>query len=276
MMVYADLAALCEGNAFRDVPCPWCGPDRRDASNRKRRVLRVWHREPGFATYACARCGEKGYAREGGDKTEPRRWRRTAEAKPAGAILPSEIDAAQQQRIEQAASIWREAISLPGTLGSRYFTERRGLHIGALGDLSHALRFHGGLVAVVALMTAPTSGTPTGVHRTYLNRDATKLERRMLGKQGVVRLSPDQDVTLGLGITEGIEDGLAVLLSGWSPVWAACAAGALAKFPVLAGVEALTVFADDDETGIKTARACVEQWNTAGRDASIFPPKDTP
>ena len=38
----------------------------------------------------------------------------------------------------------------------------------------------------------------------------------MLGSQGVVRLSIDEDVTLGLGICEGIEDGLAVLQLGWA------------------------------------------------------------
>ena len=43
----------------------------------------------------------------------------------------------------------------------------------------------------------------------------------MLGKQGVVRLSSDEDVLEGLAICEGIEDGLAILVSGWGPVWAA-------------------------------------------------------
>ena len=38
----------------------------------------------------------------------------------------------------------------------------------------------------------------------------------MLGKAGVVRLSSDEDVLEGLGICEGIEDGLAILVSGWA------------------------------------------------------------
>jgi hypothetical protein len=36
---------------------------------------------------------------------------------------------------------------------------------------------------IVALMTDPITNEPTGVHRTYLNRDATKRERKMLGRQ---------------------------------------------------------------------------------------------
>ena len=68
---------------------------------------------------------------------------------------------------------------------------------------------------------------------------AQKIERKMLGPQGVVRLSPDVAVTTGLGVSEGIEDGIAVMLSAWQPVWAATSAGAISKLPVLAGVQAL-------------------------------------
>jgi len=103
-------------------------------------------------------------------------------------------------------------------------------------ELDHTLRWHEKIRAVVALMSDPLSGNPLGIHRTFLRPDGTKLERKMLGRQGVVRLSPDSEVTMGLGITEGVEDGLAVLLSGWAPVWAATSAGAITNFPVLSGI----------------------------------------
>lgn len=76
----------------------------------------------------------------------------------------------------------------------------------------------------------------------------------------------------GLGISEGIEDGLAVLLSGWAPVWAATSAGAIARFPVLAGIMALTIFADADEPGIAAARKCAAQWRDAGREVRVSCP----
>jgi hypothetical protein len=41
-----------------DVACPMCGPERRSAMNRARKVLRIWRLTPGFATYHCARCGD--------------------------------------------------------------------------------------------------------------------------------------------------------------------------------------------------------------------------
>jgi hypothetical protein len=84
---------------------------------------------------------------------------------------------------------------------------------------------------------------PRGVHRTFVNADA--ISRMMLGRQGAVRLSPDEDVTFGLGITEGVEDALAVLLAaGAVPVWAVASAGGISRFPILHGIEALTIFAD--------------------------------
>ena len=47
-----------------DVPCPRCGPDRRHPLNRRRKVMRVWRHDPGFASYHCVRCGASGYARQ--------------------------------------------------------------------------------------------------------------------------------------------------------------------------------------------------------------------
>ena len=79
----------------------------------------------------------------------------------------------------------------------------------------------------------------------------------MLGQQGVVRLSPDEDVLEGLGIVEGIEDSLAILLSGWGPVWAATSAAAIECLPVLPGIEALTIFRDRDDVG---KRAAEVEW----------------
>jgi hypothetical protein len=165
--------------------------------------------------------------------------------------------------------IWRTAAALtPGTLGHRYFTETRGLPIDKLGDLSHALRWHPDLSAVISLMTDPVTGDTTGIQRTFVNKDASKKERMMLGRWGVVRVTPDEDVTQGLGISEGVEDALAILCSGWTPAWATCCAGMMARFPVLGGIEALTIFYDRDEngTGRKAAEACAERWYSAERE----------
>ena len=132
--------------------------------------------------------------------------------------------------------------------------------------------------AMVALMTDPRSGRPRGVHITYLRADGSgkakgERPRIVLGRAGVVRLVPDVQVTLGLGLAEGIETGLAVMQAfRWRPVWAAGSAGRIADFPMLPGIEALTVFADTDDrgAGMDAAQACARRWAAAGRDARII------
>ena len=118
-------------------------------------------------------------------------------------------------------------------------------------------------------MSDPMTGEGVGVHRTFLNPDASKRDRMMLGKQGVVRLSSDEDVLEGLGICEGIEDGLAILASDWGPVWAATNAGGVERFPVLPGIEALTIFHDKDEAGARAAELCAQRWASAGREVFL-------
>src|SRR5262245_62488642 len=124
-------------------------------------------------------------------------------------------------------------------------------------------------------MTDPISAAPLGIHRTFLGPDGAKLERKMLGPRGVVRLSPDVDVTAGLGVTEGIEDAIAVMLSAWRPVWAATSADAISKVPVLAGVQALTIFADADAAGLGAAETCRNRWSAARREVVIAAPRRT-
>jgi hypothetical protein len=160
--------------------------------------------------------------------------------------------------LKRAAKIWASSKPLLDTLGWRYFLEHRGIDLALLGDMSHALRWHAGQDAIIALMTEPRTNEMCGVHRTFLNADGTKCERKMLGRQGVVRLSPDEDVTVGFGICEGVEDALCIHADGWSPVWAATSSGAVARFPVLPGIEHLTIFADNDTAGIHAAVRIVQ------------------
>jgi putative DNA primase/helicase len=126
---------------------------------------------------------------------------------------------------------------------------------------------------MLALMTDPITREPCGVHRTFLDSSARKLERKMLGKQGVIRICPDADVTEGLGICEGIEDALAIRQCGWCPIWAATCAGAIARFSVLPGVQALTIFTDIDAAGSQAARRCSTRWRDAGRDVAVVLPQ---
>ncbi len=181
-----------------------------------------------------------------------------------------------------ANGIWERATAIPGTPVEIYL---RGRGCAVPADLD--LRFHrniGGHPAMVARVTDAATGEPMTLHFTLLKPDGcgkADVERpKLLLKDhtkagGVIRLVPDADVTLGLGIAEGIETALSVMASGWSPVWAAIDAGNVAAFPVLAGIESLTIFADHDDAGLSAARRCLGRWHAAGREACIVAPPGT-
>lgn len=128
--------------------------------------------------------------------------------------------------------------------------------------------------AMLALMTDAITAEPCGIHRTFLLPDGSAKafdadSRMMLGHAGIVRLSPGDEVSEGLGIAEGIETGLAIMAAGWRPVWACGTLGALAAFPVLAGIQCLTIFADPKPHETAGARACAARWAQAGREAIV-------
>jgi len=123
------------------------------------------------------------------------------------------------------------------------------------------------------------SREPLTLHRTWICANGDKAAcdppRMLLGNHrkagGVIRLWPDDAVTTGLGIAEGIETALS-LAHGFTPVWACIDAGNLAAFPVLEGIESLVIAADHDEAGISAANACATRWTDAGREVRIVMP----
>lgn len=127
----------------------------------------------------------------------------------------------------------------------------------------------------MGLITDAVTRQPLSLHRTWIQADGRKADvdppRLLLGghrKQGgVIRLWPDEAVTVGLGIAEGMETALS-LAWAFAPVWACIDAGNLAAFPVLSGVEALTIGADNDAAGAAAAQECAARWATA--DDEVF------
>ena len=255
-----------------DCPCPACGPDRASPANRKRKVLRIWRKEPGFATFACQRCGLDGWARPDGASVAASHAHRIP-LEPINAEAESEKD-----RVRAALTIWAEAVDPVGSIVETYLASR-GLQAsdvaGQAIQFHPALRYEGEIVpGMVALFRDITTDVPCGIHRTFLDGQGRKIDRRMLGrtKDAAIKLDADETVTEGIGIAEGIETALAVIGMGWRPVWALGSANAIARFPVLPGVESLTIFADHDDVGIKAARACGRRWADAGLDARVLRP----
>lgn len=87
----------------------------------------------------------------------------------------------------------------------------------------------------------------------------------------MIRLWPDEAVTLSLALSEGVESALSAAHLH-TPAWAAVDAGNLADLPVLEGIETLVVFADHDAAGIKAAQKLVGRWRSAGRHAMAWMP----
>lgn len=174
------------------------------------------------------------------------------------------VDLDKLTKRQSAADIWARSVPIAGTLAETY------LHSRGLSYSGDALRFYPGGRAMVALITNIITAEPQGIHRTFLDRNGQKTDRKMLGPSGggVVRLSGDVDVSTGLAIAEGIETALAV---PFRPVWACLSAGTLAAFPMLSGVEALNIFADNDAsgTGQKAANECAARWHEAGCEVTI-------
>jgi hypothetical protein len=132
---------------------------------------------------------------------------------------------------------------------------------------------------MLARITDAISAEPISLHFTRLNADGSKVAdspKKLLSAHrkagGVIRLWRDEAVTQGLAIAEGIESALAAA-HGFAPIWSCIDAGNLAAFPVLGGIEALMIVADNDETGIDAAENCARRWANAGREVRIATPR---
>jgi putative DNA primase/helicase len=184
----------------------------------------------------------------------------------------------------RAMANWGESRHPRGTLVERYLKSR------AL-DLpdeaaNEAVRFlpdcHFGperFPAMVCLVRNIVTNEPQAIHRTALAADGTaikrdgKTHRLSLGPvaSGAIKLDPDEVVTQGLCIGEGVESCLAGRQMGYRPVWAVINDRGIEDFPVLPGIGGLTIFGERDERAQneKAIRLCADRWLEAGVETLI-------
>jgi putative DNA primase/helicase len=196
----------------------------------------------------------------------------------------------ERSRVQLGLRIWHQAQPIQGTLAETYLTEHRALTLDMSEDISHVLRYHprcpfcidvetgGGTKriteyasALVALLRDIHTNEPRAIQRTRLTPDGKKIDRRMLGpsRGAAIKLDADEDVTLGLVVAEGCETGLAARQLGYRPTWALGSSGAIRRFPVVAGIEGLTILAEAGETSRKDVQECFERYRSAGRDVIV-------
>jgi hypothetical protein len=253
---------------FRDLPygshrraCPECKKDKRDTA------LSVTVEGNG-GMWHCFRCGWSG----GWGHDE-----KYTGAKPAYA------PASHAQRQLTLAAHYRDfwtSLSPPHGVSREYLESRECKLPPADGDLRcsdllpHPSGYSG--PALIALVTDAVTGEPLTLHRTWVCSDGTKAAidppRMLLGKHqkrgGVIRLWPDEAVTTGLAIAEGIETALTAA-HAFQPVWSLIDAGNLSQFAVLNGIESLLIVADNDEAGLRASDQCAKRWRDAKREVRI-------
>jgi hypothetical protein len=177
---------------------------------------------------------------------------------------------------QRAQALWQESTPIVGTLAENYLAKRGVLHASNNTDPT-VLRFHsscpyGGdrYPSLVALMRDVQTNEPRAILRTALTKTGEKIGRMALGPKtgAAIKLTADPDVTLGLAVGEGLETVLSAMRLGFSPAWALGDAGNVRHFPVISGIECLTIIVDNDEngTGQRAALECSNRWTNAGRE----------
>lgn len=249
------------------MPCPPCGKGPKDTA------LAVKIDDGGGSGVAkCHRCGFV------------ENWRDDRRTNRPGKPLARPVERAPSRDVmlRIVRDVLRASTALSKTPAEVYL-RRRGV---ALPPADGPLRYIAALrhnpsgtahPAMLAPITDAITGELIGLHRTYLSSDGHKAAveppRMVLGRKagGVVRLWPDEAVTTGLGIAEGLESALA-LAHAFRPVWSCLDAGNMGAFPLLPGIECLTIAADHDEAGIRSADECARRWTEAGREVRIVMP----
>jgi hypothetical protein len=210
---------------------------------------------------------------------------------PAACERSTEDDSKRNQRY--ARNLWREAGPIDGTLAARYLEWRHILEP-ALEAGDGVLRFHPNCPfgkrlrhpCLLALRRDIHTNEPRAIQRIALTERLMsaiqrttfaqfteaggKIDRRTLGpKTGTtIKLSSDEIVTQGLTVGEGLETVLAGMVKCFGPAWALGDAGNVEHFPVLGGIETLTILVDNDADGCgqRAALECSARWTGAGRE----------
>jgi hypothetical protein len=197
-----------------DVPCPSCGLRRRKPASQRKPVLRIWRVDSGFASFHCARCGERGYVRS-----------RSASSSDPAAIERARAEVAARERVSAAERLskarwlWSRRRPLAGSIAETYLREARGyrgLLPATLAFLPARGEYGPAMIAAFGLPEEPEPGQLTissealrGVHLTRLAPDGSSkagsdADKIMVGRSAgsPIVLAPPNDL-LGLAIAEG-------------------------------------------------------------------------
>jgi Toprim domain/CHC2 zinc finger len=261
-------------------PCPLCGGRDRFSINVHKQV---WN------CRGCAKGGDVVDLVQHLDGVDFRTAVQTLggdERRPVAPIAkPTEPKESDEEKTKRALKIWDEASEVNDTLAEQYL-RRRGLD---LPEDDHALRFYspcpfgaGKYPCLIALFRDVLTNEPKAIHRIALGPGGMLIGKRMLGRVGgcAIKLDEDENVTIGLSVGEGLETMVAARMRGFQPAWALGSAGALKNFPLLNGVECLSIIVDNDlpdkngkQAGQEAALECSQRWIATGREVRRVMPR---
>ena len=214
------------------------------------------------------------------------RWKCQPTPSPRRNVVESDTDT-----LATALQLWEQAEPIAGTLAERYLAETRGINVAALPvSVDEVLRFHPSCPfdgarppCLIALFRDVATDGPAGIQRIALTPEALaggrgKTRRFTLGRWQAPRAVKLWPAASSLVIGEGIETVLAAATrivhrdAPLQPAWAIGSKDGFASFPLIAGIEHLTLLADNDANGGGLGRAeeCAQRWAAIGRAVDLL------
>jgi putative DNA primase/helicase len=265
--------------------CPMCSAKRSTPAKRQSKVLAINRTDLEFAVYYCNHCDANGFIHP--EKRHQvidlaERKRRQAEAE-----RHAEID--KQRRTQSALALWKEREPFRGSIAETYLYKTRaiGEWLDVFPFLDQVFGYHPNCPfgdarhpAMLALVRDIKFDAPVAVHRTALKlgERPERLGRKSLGPTGggAIKISPHFEVAGGLLIGEGIETVFSASKKlAFRPVWSLIDKGNLARFPVLSGIESITIAVDNDPNGAgqSAAEQCADRLTKGGIEVISAQPK---
>jgi hypothetical protein len=198
---------------------------------------------------------------------------------------PPAVEAKPQPNRDKLGWLLKKLLPIEGTVVETYLTNVRGVDLPSEG---HHLRYLPEkppkyiwpcMVGIVTDFADPSR--VLDLHMTRLAKDGLSKAPIEITKRtlkdfspagGIVRLCDDADVTLRLGVAEGIEKALSIMtshrrdLDRTERVWSALNAGNLGMLPVVPGIETLVIYGDKNPPGRKGVAELKKRWLDAGRE----------
>jgi len=199
-----------------------------------------------------------------------------------------EYELERAEKINRARQSFASCVAADETLVDIYL-KFRGIDLSNMGGIPASIRFHSNLYHAdsdsyfPAMVSAVQDGSRkiTGIHRTYLAVDGkgkapVKKSKKMSGVcwGGAIRLCP---AAPKMGIAEGIETSLSVMVATGLPVWAAASMGNMAavELPDIVREIVLCVDGDSDLVAMEKVMEKAKDFHALrGRKVSIARPPE--